>query len=886
MRLISCTIENFGKLNNVTYDFQKNCNTICEDNGWGKSTLAAFIRVMFYGFKNESKKKLADKERNRYMPWQKGVYGGEIVFEVNDVLYSLRRVFGKKQADDEFLLVRKDTNMECNDFSSDIGEELFKIDAQSFERTVFIGQNDCVTTTTDSINAKIGNLADNTDDINNFETAVARLTAELNNITSTRVTGSIAKRKSRITQLTAQINNYSEIDKTIDEQTKIRDGLCEKREELKAGKEKMQEQQKVLSAKKDVQALKEKHQLLIKECDNKKNTFEQLKSYFNGDVPEKADVIKQIEIFDDAGKLSGRLAHVDDKDKKRFEELKKIYETGVPDNAVLDEWQGLAGRLDELKNQCSKNSLSEDEREKLLQLKKRFAGGVPDEDIGKIHDRWISAQNKQNSLVGKEMKLDIARENENAKLDRAKEYKNNSIPGIAAGIIVAVTGGALSFKVPAAGIAVIIAGICIGIFFAVTGATKKKRHDEAFRNIGEESGKRIKAMESELEADKKSIADSQNIVKSFCENYGIAYNMDNMAWELSGLRHDIEDYRELQRREAQQNDSGIQEEISQLEGRIQDFLKNYICMDDISNYSLVIEKIKRDAADFTRINNELSKQDAYRKEYEKQIDSIMNFLKLYVKDYNEKESIGEMLRELDKKLDEYYRAKSEYENAVSVKSDFEAETDISIFVDSKDVTDDVSLEDIAADMSRTDSMIEDYSEQIAQCNRQLESLQIQADECENFRQELTELESVQEDEKNKERLLKLTKQIMEDSKQSFTAKYMEPVMAGFRKYFMILAGYEPDAYSLDADTRLTVMEQNMPRDIAYLSAGKQDLVGVCMRMALVEAMYKDEKPFLIFDDPFVNLDDNNIKGAMKLLDEIAKEYQVIYFTCSESRINN
>ena len=65
MRLISCTIENFGKLNNVTYDFSEQCNTIREDNGWGKSTLAAFIRVMFYGFNNENKKKLTEKERNR-----------------------------------------------------------------------------------------------------------------------------------------------------------------------------------------------------------------------------------------------------------------------------------------------------------------------------------------------------------------------------------------------------------------------------------------------------------------------------------------------------------------------------------------------------------------------------------------------------------------------------------------------------------------------------------------------------------------------------------------------------------------------------------------------------------------------------------------------------
>ena len=103
-----------------------------------------------------------------------------------------------------------------------------------------------------------------------------------------------------------------------------------------------------------------------------------------------------------------------------------------------------------------------------------------------------------------------------------------------------------------------------------------------------------------------------------------------------------------------------------------------------------------------------------------------------------------MLRRLDKKLDEYYRAKSEYENAVSAKNDFETGTDISLFAADEDEDDNISLEDIAADMSQTDIIIENYSEQIAQCNRQLENLQIQAEECENFRQELNELESVQE----------------------------------------------------------------------------------------------------------------------------------------------
>ena len=51
MKLIKCHIENFGKLSDFTYDFTDGCNTVCEGNGWGKSTLAAFLRVMLIGFR-------------------------------------------------------------------------------------------------------------------------------------------------------------------------------------------------------------------------------------------------------------------------------------------------------------------------------------------------------------------------------------------------------------------------------------------------------------------------------------------------------------------------------------------------------------------------------------------------------------------------------------------------------------------------------------------------------------------------------------------------------------------------------------------------------------------------------------------------------------------
>ena len=67
MKLISCHIENFGKLHDWSHDFTSGSNVFCEDNGWGKSTLASFIKVMFYGFSGDGKHSDTENERHHYM---------------------------------------------------------------------------------------------------------------------------------------------------------------------------------------------------------------------------------------------------------------------------------------------------------------------------------------------------------------------------------------------------------------------------------------------------------------------------------------------------------------------------------------------------------------------------------------------------------------------------------------------------------------------------------------------------------------------------------------------------------------------------------------------------------------------------------------------------
>ena len=120
MRLLSCHIENFGKLHEFDMEFDNGLNVILQDNGWGKSSLAAFLRTMFYGFSGDAKRSISDNERKRYKPWQGGTYGGRIVFEKNGKTYLLTRIFGEKELEDSFELRDYETNLISKDFSTKV----------------------------------------------------------------------------------------------------------------------------------------------------------------------------------------------------------------------------------------------------------------------------------------------------------------------------------------------------------------------------------------------------------------------------------------------------------------------------------------------------------------------------------------------------------------------------------------------------------------------------------------------------------------------------------------------------------------------------------------------------------------------------------------------
>ncbi len=146
MKILSCYITGFGKFSNQNFAFS-DLTVIKEDNGWGKTTLAAFIRCMLFGMEAGRGKAVENNDRARYAPWQGGTYGGTLTFVCGGRQYRVERTFGRTPVQD-VARVYDQNNMQCFDFgerAQNLGERLFGVDADSYSRSVYIPQGEIET---------------------------------------------------------------------------------------------------------------------------------------------------------------------------------------------------------------------------------------------------------------------------------------------------------------------------------------------------------------------------------------------------------------------------------------------------------------------------------------------------------------------------------------------------------------------------------------------------------------------------------------------------------------------------------------------------------------------------------------------------------------------
>lgn len=717
MRLISLHIDHFGNLSDYDLKFDANPMMILHENGWGKSTLAAFIKVMFYGFAGETKKTSAEREREKYRPWRGGTYGGLLRYELDGRQYEIGKVFGSKAREDSCTLTDVATGLAVPDHDNAcLGQELFLLDERSFMRSVFIAQNDVRVheeghrDIADGISAKIGNLSDATDDVNRYESVMDRLNDLLNGMSPKRATGSIKQMEAHISTLQNTLRQEESLKDASQRLEMQQNAELEKLDALRMERHAMGEKLKQNMQRGELLARREAFKHLWEQYEESKKALDEMEAGYANGLPAKEDIAEKLELWTERNALRAAL-----------------------DNKQL--------QLDYMKKDAE------------------------------------AAREKAKDRI-RELDDELARKE--AKVERVRK---TAMVFLGVAIILFVAGATTAFVLSRLNIGIAIIGggvlsmITALIIMLVARAKKKKLEyveiDESlYEQIQGGDNADISQMKAQIAVDSDRIAIIETNVEEFLRFYEIPYEPEKAEAGLYELKQKI---------------LLLETKVADVEGK----------REEIKKYET--------ANDMTAIMN----IDADREEAER-------------------EEIGREREEIDGRIE------------------------------------------------ATQEAIRMYARQLDENHDELQNM-------EEIREELEDLTNRRDEDLHKYEMLTFTRDFLREAKQNFSAKYRRPLLDGFKKYYGRLSEEEVSEFQLDANVHMTRRAYGEARDVESYSSGNRDLVDICLRMALVDAMYQDEKPFVVMDDPFVNLDRKRTKHALDFLKDIAEEYQVIYFTCNESR---
>ncbi len=854
MKLISCHIENYGKLSNVDLDFNSGITEFYLENGEGKTTLASFIKAMFYGLPTYTSSEKTLGERKHYLPFSGGIFGGNITFEHNKRMYMVERRFDKKSK------TRDEAIVYCNGCITSelgidpIGRQLFGLDENSFMRTLFVTSDDMELVATDGISGRLNNYTEGNIDLGNaikiLETEAKKYRAARGNIR-----GLIPESERRVAELRKEIENLETIDKTLEGSYRARTGV---QLEINAMREKFSKAQAA-----DVLLQKWKTYDSIKSNVNDfENNLDQLAQKYPRGIPLSESITEAEEMITSFENAQARLSAIEfgGEKEERLASLNRLFSLGEPSTEELD---GVRGELDSIVDKeayidtLRRTEPSGRERE----LVEKFSKGKPsDAELARMTELEHIYREQSNALLGH-----TVHSPENAEKD-AYVKKSKGIATLAFGLgAVALIGGVLLLMLSlVVGILVMIIGalalVCGGFMYLNRRMSAVERSN---LNLGG----------SEAVAIHLKMRETDNELRAMLSVYGYACENGAIA-DLQRLNSDIEAYTVVIKNEKKRI-AKIEECISMRrvsENYVREFLKEY----------------GSDGTDMRRELNELE-----RKISDKQ---VLTDEKLMCEKRREKDSC--FAQELKNKLDEFFlsyredvpqdmRAELELlKKDISMRSVYETkrneflnkaqeyfekeglnERPEEIHEDTESVS--VKLDELRKRLNILDSQIAEDESKTAKLGERRNELYRMLDDIEEY--------------KKKHMMLKVASELLEKADTNLTERYISPIRDSFSHYAKMVESSFGEHVTLDKDFFVRFEKNGAMRDHKHLSTGQRAVWALCLRLAFIEQLFDGDLPFMILDDPFVALDATNMKGVAELVRTLSEERQFIYFYCHESR---
>lgn len=350
MKLISMHVDNFGGLHNYDYNFEEGLNVVLHDNGWGKTTMASFLKAMLYGFDSKRSKDITENERKRYLPWQGGTYGGSLDFEADGVHYRIYRTFGETPRFDKAKIVNVDKKTTAKIDPEKIGETLFRLDASAFQRSVFINQNGLsIDGAASSIHTRLNALVSQANDVAAYDEAIAKLTAQIKIYEKTGARGQIGDITRQISALERQ-RDQLEADIAAQDEARARISqidilLSSINEDLEKKKKRLDE---VSGEAKKREASKKLLEDINKQIAELQAQIDAVKTDLGGKVPTQSEIDTVKRQKQAVATLSAQLSELEASHAKLtadYAALLEKYNGTLPTTVQLDEIQSIYGEL-------------------------------------------------------------------------------------------------------------------------------------------------------------------------------------------------------------------------------------------------------------------------------------------------------------------------------------------------------------------------------------------------------------------------------------------------------------------------------------------------------------------------------------------------------------
>ena len=420
-----------------------------------------------------------------------------------------------------------------------------------------------------------------------------------------------------------------------------------------------------------------------------------------------------------------------------------------------------------------------------------------------------------------------------------------------------------------------ILAFVVGVILVIVGIVNVKSNTS---HVNPEVDKLL----DEIKKDKDYVEAIDGQMQLFLTKYKLPFDTERVTEYIFGLKNMLKEYEELvDKKDEVVHDDAI-EKLQESSNKIEAFITKYYGASQGDNYLELIHDLQYGSETYRYL---FAKKQALA-QFENERNEVLKVIQDFFDRLNIKmqSDLYTQLVNMKSHLQAYRICLQEWEHADAEVKKFEAAEDMNVIKNTQLPEKLESLETLHAQLVEIAEQIDETHKFLDEITKVVSDLYLKKEEFDDAEDSLKDLSEKYEADNKKYDLVSKARDFLETARTNIIGKYIGPIKAGFSKYYNILTHESADRYHIDANTHLTVEEEGMQREVHFFSSGYQDMIGICMRMSLVAAMYKEEKPFIIFDDPFINLDMDKTEGALQFLEEVSKEYQVIYFTCNDSRI--